>query len=179
MKKIFLLILLTVSIASIGQTKNLYDFKVKDINGKVFDFSNLKGKKVLIVNVASKCGLTPQYKQLEELFNKYKDQNFVIIGFPSDNFMGQEYDNDAEIKAFCSLNYGVTFPMMSRVDVKGKNKIPLFQWLTEKKLNGKLDCEIQWNFQKFMIDEDGNLVGFVQPKELPTTQTIIDWIENK
>jgi len=179
MRKIFLLILLVISMASFGQTKNLYDFKVKDIDGKEFDLSTLKGKKVLVVNVASKCGLTPQYEQLEKLYEKYKDQNFVIIGFPSDNFMGQEFEDDAEIKAFCSLNYGVSFPMMSRVDVKGENKIPLYQWLTEKEYNGKMDAEIQWNFQKFMIDENGNLVGFIPPRELPTSATVIDWIEEK
>lgn len=163
----------------ISQSKNLYSFKVKDIDGKEFDLSSLKGKKVLVVNVASKCGLTPQYEKLQELYEKYKDDNFVVIGFPANNFKGQEPGTDEEIKTFCTLTYNVSFPMMSKIDVVGESKAPLYAWLTEKSQNGKLDAEVQWNFQKFMVDENGNLVDFAAPKEDPFSDKIIKWIENK
>lgn len=162
-----------------AQGKTLYDFKVKDIDGKAYNLKGLKGKKVLVVNVASKCGLTPQYAQLEELYKKYKDKNFVIIGFPCNDFKGQEPGTNAEIKEFCTLNYGVTFPVMDKVTVVGDKKTPLYQWLTEKSQNGVLDAEVQWNFQKFMIDENGHLVGFVPPKESPLSDKIVQWIEKK
>lgn len=156
---------------------SLYDFKVKDIDGKDFDLSSLKGKKVLVVNVASKCGLTPQYDKLQDLYEKYKDKNFVIIGFPANNFNGQEPGTNEEIKTFCTLNYNVSFPMMSKIDVVGDKKAPLYKWLTEKSQNGKMDAEVQWNFQKFMIDENGQLVDFAAPREDPFCDKIINWIE--
>lgn len=162
-----------------AQNKSFYDFTVRTIDGKEFPLSSLKGKKVLVVNVASKCGLTPQYAKLQELYEKYKDKNFVIIGFPANNFMGQEPGSNEEIAKFCSLNYDVTFPMMSKISVKGKDMAPLYQWLTEKKLNGKEDAPVQWNFQKFMIDENGNWIGFVTPKESPFSEKILTWIEKK
>lgn len=161
----------------IGQGKTLYDFKVKDIDGKEFDLSSLKGKKVLVVNVASKCGLTPQYEKLQELYEKYKDKNFVVIGFPANNFNGQEPGTNEEIKTFCALTYDVSFPMMSKIDVVGENKAPLYKWLTEKSQNGIMDAEVQWNFQKFMIDENGHLIDFVAPKEDPFSDKIVKWIE--
>ncbi len=156
---------------------SLYDFKVKDIDGNNFDLSSLKGKKVLVVNVASKCGLTPQYNKLQDLYEKYKDRNFVVIGFPANNFNGQEPGTNEEIKTFCTLNYNVSFPMMSKIDVVGDKKAPLYKWLTEKSQNGKMDAEVQWNFQKFMIDENGKLVDFVTPREDPFCDKIINWIE--
>ncbi|MFR3214976.1 MAG: glutathione peroxidase [Dysgonomonas mossii] len=156
---------------------SLYDFKVKDIDGNNFDLSSLKGKKVLVVNVASKCGLTPQYDKLQDLYEKYKDKNFVVIGFPANNFNGQEPGTNEEIKTFCTLNYNVSFPMMSKIDVVGDKKAPLYKWLTEKSQNGKMDAEVQWNFQKFMIDENGQLVDFVAPREDPFCDKIINWIE--
>jgi len=156
---------------------SLYDFKVKDIDGNNFDLSSLKGKKVLVVNVASKCGLTPQYNKLQDLYEKYKDKNFVVIGFPANNFNGQEPGTNEEIKTFCTLNYNVSFPMMSKIDVVGDNKAPLYKWLTEKSQNGKIDAEVQWNFQKFMIDENGQLLDFVAPREDPFCDKIINWIE--
>jgi glutathione peroxidase len=156
---------------------SLYDFKVKDIDGKDFDMANLKGKKVLVVNVASKCGLTPQYEKLQQLYEKYKDQNFIVIGFPANNFNGQEPGTNEEIKTFCTLNYDVTFPMMSKIDVVGEDKAPIYKWLTEKSQNGKIDAEVQWNFQKFMIDENGHLVDFVPPREDPFSEKIVKWIE--
>ena len=157
-------------------THTLHDFVVKDIDGKDFDLASLKGKKVLVVNVASKCGLTPQYKDLQALYDKYKDQNFVVIGFPANNFMGQEPGTNEQIKEFCTLNYGVTFPMMDKISVKGKNQAPLYKWLTNKSENGKIDQEVTWNFQKFLIDEDGNLVDVVLPKENPMSEKIVKWI---
>lgn len=158
--------------------KTLHDFVVKDINGKDFDLATLKGNKVLIVNVASKCGLTPQYEDLQALYDKYKNKGFVVIGFPANNFMGQEPGTNSEIMEFCSVNYGVTFPMMDKISVKGKEQAPLYKWLTNKSENGKLDQKVTWNFQKFMIDEDGHLVDVVMPKESPMSDKIINWLNN-
>ncbi len=162
-----------------AQTKTLYDFKVTDIDGKEFDLSTLKGKKVLIVNVASKCGFTPQYKDLEALYEKYKDQNFIIIGFPANNFMGQEPGTDEEIKQFCSAKYAVTFPMMSKISVKGDSIAPVYRWLTEKSENGVMDASVSWNFQKFMIDEQGHWVSYASPKTTPLSDEIVNWVEGK
>lgn len=162
-----------------GQTKTIYNFKVKDIDNKDFDMSSLRGKKVLIVNVASKCGLTPQYEQLEQLYKKYKDRNFVIIGFPSNNFKEQEPGTNAQIKEFCTLNYGVTFPMMAKIVVKGDSISPLYKWLTTKTENGKTDAPVQWNFQKFMIDQNGQLVNYALPAESPFCDKIVNWLEGK
>lgn len=177
MKQLFILLSLFVSVVIVGQEKKLYDFKLTDIDGKPFDMSMLKGKKVLVVNVASKCGLTPQYEQLEQLQKKYN--NLVIIGFPSNDFKGQEPGSNKEIKEFCSITYGVTFPMMAKVAVKGENQASIYKWLTRKSENGKFDAEVQWNFQKFMIDEKGKLVDFAPPKEKPDSDRIVRWIENK
>nr|WP_029905527.1 glutathione peroxidase [Prevotella sp. 10(H)] len=178
MKQLILSLLFSIiTISMVQDDKTLYDFKVKDIDGKEFDLSALKGKKVLIVNVASKCGLTPQYTKLQELYEKYKDKNFVVIGFPANNFNGQEPGTNEEIKTFCTLNYNVSFPMMSKIDVVGKNKAPIYKWLTEKSENKKMNAEVQWNFQKFMIDENGHLVDFASPREDPFSDKIIKWIE--
>lgn len=166
-----------VCISMVQEDKNLYSFKVKDIDGNDFNLSSLRGKKVLVVNVASKCGLTPQYEKLQALYEKYKDKNFVVIGFPANNFNGQEPGTNEEIKTFCTLDYNVTFPMMAKIDVVGENKAPLYKWLTEKSENEKMDAEVQWNFQKFMIDEEGELVDFVPPREDPFCDKIIKWIE--
>ena len=176
---VLMMVSLLFAVSLEAQNKSFYDFAVKTIDGKEFSLSSLKGKKVLVVNVASKCGLTPQYAQLEKLYEKYKDKDFVIIGFPANNFMGQEPGSNEEIAQFCSLNYDVTFPMMAKISVKGKEIAPLYQWLTEKKLNGKEDASVQWNFQKFMIDENGNWVGFASPKESPFSEKIVTWIEKE
>ena len=157
--------------------KKLYDFKVTDINGKPFDMAQLKGKKVMIVNVASKCGLTPQYKELQELYDQYKNTGFVIVGFPANNFRQQEPGTNLEIKEFCTLNYGVTFPMMEKISVVGEDKAPIYRWLTQKSENGKIDQEVTWNFQKFLVDEKGNLVDVVMPKESPKSEKIINWLK--
>jgi glutathione peroxidase len=159
-----------------GAHATLHDFIVKDIDGKAFDLSSLKGKKVLVVNVASKCGLTPQYEQLQKLYEKYGNQNFVVIGFPANNFNDQEPGTTLQIKEFCTANYGVTFPMMDKISVTGDHQAPLYRWLTHKSENGKMDQEVTWNFQKFLIDEDGHLVDVVMPKESPMSEKIVNWI---
>ena len=159
-------------------TLTLHDFIVNDINGDEFDLSTLKGKKVLVVNVASKCGLTPQYKDLQALYEKYNQRDFVIIGFPANNFMGQEPGTNEEILEFCTLKYDVTFPMMGKISVKGKDQAPLYKWLTNKSENGRIDQKVTWNFQKFMIDENGHVVDVVMPKESPMSDKIINWLEN-
>ncbi len=158
-------------------TDSIYQFKVKDINGKTFDFASLKGKKIMVVNTASKCGLTPQYEQLEALYTKYKTKNFVIVGFPANDFMSQEPGSDQEIAQFCKLNYGVSFPMMSKISVKGKEMHPVYQFLTQKAKNGKEDSKVEWNFQKYLIDENGHLSKVISPRILPNDPSIIAWIE--
>jgi glutathione peroxidase len=164
---------------SAQNSTGFYELKTKTIDGETFLFSSLKGKKVLVVNTASKCGNTPQYKDLEALYKKYKDQNFIILGFPENNFMGQEPGNNAEIKEFCTKNYGVTFPMMSKISVKGEDMDPVYLWLTSKLKNGVMDSKVKWNFQKYMIDEKGNLVGVVDPSEKPDSEKILNWINGK
>ncbi len=157
--------------------RTLHDFKVTDIDGNEFDLATLKGKKVLVVNVASRCGLTPQYEDLQKLYSTYQDKNFTIIGFPANNFNDQEPGTNQEIKEFCTGNYGVTFPMMDKISVKGDEMAPLYSWLTQKDENGVLDQEVTWNFQKYMIDEQGHLVDVVMPGESPLSDKIIDWIK--
>ena len=164
-------------LTTMDNLKSIYEFKVETISGDTLDLATLKGKKVLIVNTASKCGLTPQFEQLEALYQQYKDQNFVIIGFPSNDFMGQDPGTNEEIAEFCQLNYGVSFPMMAKVVVKGKDKHPLYQYLTEKAHNQIDDFDIEWNFQKFLINENGTIDKVVSPRTLPNTPEIIDWIK--
>ena len=156
--------------------ETIYSFKVKDLSGKEFDFASLKGKKILIVNTASKCGLTPQYKDLEAIYEKYKGKNFVIVGFPANNFASQEPGTSKEISEFCQLNYGVTFPMMEKVSVKGDAMCEVYQFLTQKSKNGLQDSEVEWNFQKYLINEKGELEKVIAPQVLPTDASIVDWI---
>ncbi len=180
MKKLILItVIIMISILNGTAQKSFYDFKVKAIDGKDFDLSSLKGKKVMVVNTASKCGNTPQYSKLEALYEKYKNRNFVIIGFPANNFGSQEPGTNKEIAEFCTLNYGVTFPMMEKISVKGSDQNPLYTWLTTASLNGKMDSEVTWNFQKYLIDENGNLVDVVAPKTQPDSEKIINWIEGR
>jgi glutathione peroxidase len=160
-----------------ADSASIYQFKVKDINGKTFDFATLKGKKIMVVNTASKCGLTPQYEELEALYTKYKSKNFVIVGFPANDFLSQEPGTDQEIAQFCKLNYGVSFPMMSKISVKGKEMHPVYQFLTQKAKNGKEDSKVEWNFQKYLIDETGHLSKVISPRVLPNDPSIIAWIE--
>jgi glutathione peroxidase len=177
---IIVLSFLTMTMTGITQDKkSFYDFKVTDIDGRPFDLASLKGKKVLVVNVASKCGNTPQYTQLEEIYKKYGPDKFVIIAFPANNFLYQEPGSNEKIKEFCTTTYGVTFPVMAKISVKGNDMAPIYYWLTSKEENGVMDAPIKWNFQKFMIDENGKFVDMAPPKELPNSDRIIKWIEGK
>ena len=176
---IILILFMVFSVSLFSQTKSFYDFGVKDIDGKDFNLSSLKGKKVLVVNTASKCGFTPQYEDLQKLYDKYKNRNFIIIGFPANNFMNQEPGSNSEIKEFCTSEFDVTFPMMSKISVKGSDIHPLYKWLTEKELNGKMDSKVKWNFQKYLIDENGQLVDVVYSKTNPFDDQIVNWIEGK
>lgn len=160
------------------ENKSFYDFAVKTIDGKEFKLSELRGKKVMIVNTASECGLTPQYKNLEELYKMYSAKNFVIIGFPANNFGSQEPGSNAEIQSFCTKNYGVTFPMMEKISVKGNDTHPLFIWLTEKSNNGVSNAEVEWNFHKFLIDQNGNWAKSIAATTNPLDEEITNWIEN-
>ncbi len=160
-----------------GDVKSIYDFKTTTLSGESFDFASLKGKKVMIVNTASKCGLTPQYEQLEALYETYKDRDFVIVGFPANNFMHQEPGTNEEIAAFCKKNYGVSFPMMEKISVKGDDMHPVYRYLTQKDQNGLEDSEVSWNFQKYLIDRDGKLVRVIEPRVLPNDPSIVSWIE--
>ncbi len=197
MKKIFILVLTISMVSCCGkkenkvlaaatefsleknqqEMENIYQFKVKTLSEDDFDFSSLKGKKVMVVNTASKCGLTPQYEDLQKLYDTYKDNNFVIVGFPANNFAKQEPGTNKEIAEFCQLNYGVTFPMMSKISVKGNDMHPIYQFLTQKEKNGLEDSEVTWNFQKYLIDENGHVVKVIDPKTLPTDEAIISWIK--
>jgi glutathione peroxidase len=159
--------------------ETIYQFKVKDLSGNDFDFATLKGKNILIVNTASECGLTPQYKDLESIYEKYNDKNFVIIGFPANNFGSQEPGSNKEIATFCQKNFGVTFPMMAKISVKGKDIAPIYEFLTQKSKNGLQDSDVEWNFQKFLINENGELEKVLSPRVLPTDPEIINWINSK
>lgn len=176
-KYVMAMLVLMVTMSGFSQVKNLHSFKVTAIDGSEFDLSSLKGKKVMVVNTASKCGLTPQYKILQELYDQYGGEKFEIIGFPANNFMNQEPGSNEEISSFCSSNYGVTFPMMSKISVKGNDIHPLYAWLTQKSQNGKLDADVTWNFQKFLIDENGNLVDFLKPSDKPDDKKVLDWLK--
>jgi glutathione peroxidase len=157
---------------------SIYGFTVEDIEGKPYSFAQLKGKKIMIVNTASACGYTPQYKELQELYLAYKNQNFVIIGFPANDFFSQEPGSNSTIAAFCKKNYGVTFPMMAKITVKGKKMHPLYQYLTQKKYNGVKDSSVKWNFQKYLIGENGKLEKVIPTAVSPTAPEIISWIKN-
>ena len=177
MKRIIFIMIMAASVSSLySQDQSIYDFKVQTLEGEDFSFEQLKGKKVLIVNTASKCGFTPQYEDLQELWEHYGGDDFIIIGFPANNFMNQEPGSDEDIQAFCSRNYGVTFPMMSKISVKGKDMHPVYKWLTQKELNKFEDSKVQWNFQKYLIDENGQLVKVIKPKVKPTDPEILNWL---
>jgi glutathione peroxidase len=179
MKKLLIILLFTTNLLSAQNMKeSIHQFKVTSLTGEEFDLSSLKGKKVMVVNTASECGLTPQYEQLQAIYEKYKDKDFVIVGFPANNFGAQEPGTDKEIAVFCRKNYGVTFKMMSKISVKGDDMHEVYQFLTQKEKNGLEDSEVKWNFQKYLLDENGYLVKVIQPQVLPDDASIIDWIEN-
>jgi glutathione peroxidase len=165
--------------SKMNMKENIYQFKVDDISGNAFDFESLKGKKIMIVNTASKCGYTPQYAELQKLYDTYKDKGFVIVGFPANNFLWQEPGTNQEIATFCQKNYGVTFPMMAKISVKGSKKHPVYEFLTEKSRNGLADSKVKWNFQKYLLDKEGHLSKVVSPATKPFDKEIIDWIEEE
>ena len=152
---------------------SIYSFEVQDITGESLNWEDFKGKKLMIVNTASECGLTPQYEQLEKLYEKYKDSNFSVIGFPANNFGAQEPGSDEQIASFCEKNYGVTFPMMSKISVMGEDQHPLYKWLTSETSES-----VTWNFQKFLVNEDGDVVESIDPRVLPDDPEIVKWIES-
>ena len=169
---------LLMTITMEAQTKqSIHQFKVIDLNGKTFDFATLKGKKILVVNTASKCGYTRQYEQLEAIYKKYKDDNFVIVGFPANNFGSQEPGTNAEIATFCKVNYGVTFPMMSKISVKGSKKHPLYQFLNQKSKNNYKDSKVTWNFQKYLIDENGGYIDVFYSITNPMNDKITSYFQ--
>jgi glutathione peroxidase len=161
--------------AGILFVSSLYDFKVPGLDGSTIDFSKFRGKKVLIVNTASECGYTPQYADLQKLYEAHKS-NLVIVGFPANNFGGQEPGSNTEIKEFCTKNYGVTFPMAGKVSVKGDDIHPIFKWLTSKSENGEMDAEIKWNFTKFLLDEKGKLIAVFPSKVNPNSEEITKYL---
>ncbi len=157
--------------AKLIEVKSIYTFKVNGLDDKIIDFSKFKGKKILIVNTASKCGYTPQYEELQKLYDTYKDK-LVIVGFPANNFGGQEPGTNSEIKEFCKKNYGVSFPMAAKVSVKGDDIAPIYQWLCNKSENGVMDATIKWNFGKFLLDEKGYLITYFPSKVTPMSEEI-------
>lgn len=170
-----MLILMPFTIFS--QTSNFYSFRIKTLEGNDFNLDSLKGKKVMVVNTASKCGYTPQYKDLQELYEQYS-RKLVIIGFPANNFGNQEPGTALEIRQFCTDNYNVTFPMMEKISVRGEDIHPLYKWLTSKEENGVMDSEVKWNFQKYLIDEEGKLVDVLYSKEKPGSEKVISWLNS-
>lgn len=171
-----MLFLLTFSVL-ISAQDSFYSFTVKAINGSDYSLAQLAGKKVLVVNTASECGLTPQYEDLEALYRQYKDKGLVIVGFPSNDFGSQEPGSDDEISAFCTEKFEVSFPMMSKIAVKGEEQHPLYHWLTTMEENKLEDSKVAWNFQKYMIDEKGKLVGHIPPRKKPHCKEILAWLE--
>lgn len=191
MKKIFIFLLSVVAmIQSCAQKKSenskaktkelmgktIYDYKVEGLNGGEINFADFKGKKILIVNTASECGFTPQYADLEKLYETYRDQ-LVVVGFPANDFGSQEPGSNKEIGAFCQKNFGVTFPMAAKVSVKGEAEAPIFKFLTEKELNGVKDSQILWNFTKFLIDENGTLIDSFVSTTKPTDEAITKYLK--
>jgi glutathione peroxidase len=188
MKRILFILLAFVALSTSAQrTKkmlgkkdphSIYQFSVPSIEGKTIDFSQYKGKKILVVNTASKCGYTRQYEGLEKLYKENKD-NLVVIGFPANNFGQQEPGTDEEIQEFCKARFGVTFPLAKKVDVVGDNIHPLYKWLTSKEKNGVLDATIKWNFNKFLLDENGRLIKYFPSKVEPTGEEIAKYLSKK
>ena len=159
--------------------KSMYEFTMKNIDGSDVNLGAYKGKVAMIVNVASKCGLTPQYEGLEALYEKYKDKGFVILGFPANNFLGQEPGTEKEIKEFCTLKYNVTFPMFAKISVKGSDQHPLYTFLTNRQSNPGFDGDITWNFEKFLADKNGKIISRFSPKTVPDDPEIVKTIETE
>ena len=162
--------------ALMANAQSIHSFKVKGLDGKQIDFASFKGKKILVVNTASKCGYTPQYESLEKVYEQYKNK-LVIIGFPCNQFGGQEPGSNEEIADFCKKNYGVTFPLADKIDVKGATMAPIYQWLTQKSKNGVVDANISWNFNKFLLDENGKMLAYFPSNVKPDSDTILSYLK--
>ncbi|MDR0413988.1 MAG: glutathione peroxidase [Prevotellaceae bacterium] len=168
-----------LSSVSVAQpAKSFYDFKIETLDGRLMSLGELRGKKVMVVNTASKCAYTKQYADLQSLYERYRPQGFEVIGFPANNFKNEEPGTNEEIANFCSATYGVTFLMSNKIDVIGNEQHPLYRWLTTKAENGVMDSEVKWNFQKYLIDENGTLVGIAESKEKPDSNRIVEWIKS-
>lgn len=180
MKQVILFFLVLMAINTVNSQNmdhTIYGFTMNDISGNPVSLGDYEGKVVMIVNVASKCGLTPQYVDLEATYKKYQDKGLVILGFPANDFMGQEPGTNEEIQEFCSLNYGVSFPMFEKIGVKGKDQHKLYEWLTSKDQNGVLDANMKWNFQKFLVNREGHLVSVIDPTTKVTEEEVVNQIE--
>jgi glutathione peroxidase len=162
----------------LAKEKSVYDFTMKDIDGKDVKLDTYKGKVALLVNTASKCGYTPQYEGLEKIYEKYKDQGFVILGFPANNFGGQEPGTNAEIKEFCTLKYKTSFPMFAKISVKGEDQHPLYKYLTSAETDPNFAGDIKWNFNKFLVDKNGNIIARFDSKDTPESETVTKAVEN-
>jgi glutathione peroxidase len=172
----FLILTISFSVQITAQEKTIHNFKAKTIGSKEFDFSILKGKKVLIVNIATKCSLAPQLKKLQELYEEYGGDDFEIIGFPCNDFGKQEPGDNEAIYDVCTKKYAITFPLMEKIRIKGENPHPIYKWLTSNKENGTLEAKVTWNYQKFLIDEDGKVVDSLSPISSPISNRIMEWL---
>ena len=157
-----------------NNVNSIHQFKTQGIDGTEINFKNYEGRKILVVNVASECGLTPQYAQLQELYESFQDK-LVIVGFPANNFGGQEPGTNGEIQTFCTKNYGVTFPLAAKIDIETH---PIYRWLTSKKENGSIDSSVEWNFNKYLLNESGQLVKYLPSSASPIDETIVDWVNS-
>ena len=164
---------------TLTQASTFHALSALDIHGKTLSMQELKGKKVMVVNTASECGYTPQYQQLQELYEAYKDKGLVILGFPCNQFGGQEPGTEQQIESFCQKNYGVTFPLMSKVEVKGGGQHPVYRWLSSKDQNGVMDSSVKWNFHKYLVDENGNLVMSLESGVSPLDERVLAWLDGK
>ena len=174
---ILLLFFASISLNSFSQYKTLHDFTAQKINGEIFDFAELKGKKVLIVNTASKCSLAGQLRKMQELYEEYGGEDFEIIAFPSNDFGNREPGNNEDILERYKDKYELSFPIMAKISVKGEDTHPLYQWLTDSKKNGTLDAGILWNFQKFLLNEEGRVIESISPLGSPSKNRVIEWLQ--
>jgi glutathione peroxidase len=179
MNKLILILSLSLLIAKAapGQYKTFHDFTARTIDGELFDFSTLKGKKVLIVNTATECSLTPQFKRLQELYEEYGGDDFEIVAFPCDDFGGQEPGTNEQIREFCAKKYNISFTLMEKISIKGEYIHPVYKWLTDSNENGTLDGRVIWNFQKFLVDEEGLVVDFLSPLTGAKNRRILEWLQ--
>lgn len=175
-KLIAIVAIIFLAAFTLPQKNSIHQFKVTSIEGGIIDFSKFKGKKVLVVNTASKCGYTPQYEALQKIYKEYGNK-LVVVGFPANNFAGQEPGTDGEIQEFCKARFGVTFPLASKVSVKGNDMAPIYKWLTSKAENGVIDAEIKWNFGKFLLDENGQVINYFPSSVKPDSEEILKYIK--